>query len=49
MQTSLELKTCSRFFIVFLKSTLDFQYFEKKVHSQSLIITEILNCETVSY
>ena len=49
MQTSLELKTCSRFFIAFLKSTLDFQYFEKKDHSQSLSITEILNCETVSY
>ena len=49
MQTSLELKTCSRFFIAFLKSTLDFQYFEKKDHSQTLSITEIINSETVSY
>ena len=49
MQTYLELKTCSRFFIAFLKSTLDFQYFEKKYHSQSLSITDIINSETVSY
>ena len=49
MQTSLELKTCSRFLIAFLKSTLDFQYFEKKDHSQSSSITEIPNSETVSY
>ena len=49
MQTSLELKTCSRFFIAFLKSTLDFQYYEKKDHSQSLSITGIYNCQTVSY
>ena len=49
METSLELKTCSRYFIAFLKSTLNFEYFEKKDHSQSLNITEIINCETVSY
>ena len=49
METSLELKTCSRFFIAFLKSTLNFEYFQKKDHSQSLNITEIVNCETVSY
>ena len=49
IQTSLELKTCSRFFIAFLKSTLDFQYLEKKDNSESLSITEILNSETVSY
>ena len=46
METSLKLKTCSRFFIAFLKSTLNFEYFEKKDQSQSLSITEILNCET---
>ena len=49
MQKSLKLKTCSPFFIAFLKSTLDFQYFEKKDHSQSLSITEIPNSVTVSY
>ena len=49
MQTSLKLKTCSRFFIVFLKSTLNFDYFERKDQSQSLRITEITNCETGSY
>ena len=48
METSLELKTCSRFFITFLKSTLTFEYFQKKDHSQSLNITEIVNCEKVS-
>ena len=49
MQTSLKLKTCSRFFIAFLKSTLNFEYFENKDHSQSLSITEIINCEIGSY
>ena len=46
---SLELNAFYRFFIAFLKSTLDFQYFEKKDHSRSLSITEIINSETVSY
>ena len=49
MQTSLKLKTCSRFFIAFLKSTLNLEYFEKKDQSHSLGITEIFNCETGSY
>ena len=49
MQTPLKLKTCSRFFIAFLKSTLHFQYLEKKDQSQSLSITENINCETGSY
>ena len=49
MQTSLELKTCSRVFIAFLKSTLNFEYLERKDQSQSLTITEIINCETGSY
>ena len=31
MQTSLKLKTCFRLFIEFLKSTLNFEYLEKKV------------------
>ena len=49
MQTSLKVKTCFRIFIAFLKSTLNFEYFEKKDQSQSLSITEIINCETGSY
>ena len=49
MQTSLKLKTCSRFFNAFLKCTLSFEYLEKENQSQSLSITEILNCETGSY
>ena len=49
MQTSLKQKTCARFFIAFLKSTLNFVYFETKDQSQSLSITEIINCETDSY
>ena len=49
MQTSLKLKTSSRFFIAFLKSALNLEYLEKKDQSQSLTITEIINCETVSY
>ena len=50
MQTSLELKTCSRFFIAFLNSTLNLEYFEKKMISlRALSITETINCETGSY
>ena len=49
MQTSLKLKNCSRFFIAFLKSTLNFEYLEKKDQSQTLSITEIINWETGSY
>ena len=49
METSLELKTCSRFFTAFLKSTLNLEYFEKKDQSQSLSITEIIKCETGTY
>ena len=49
METSLKLKTCSRFFIAFLESTLSFEYFRKKDQSQSLSITEIIYCETGSY
>ena len=49
MQTSLKLKTCSRFYIAFQKPTLNFDYFERKDQSQSLRITEITNCETGSY
>ena len=49
MQTSLKLKACSQFFIAFLISTLNLEYLETKDQSQSLSITEIINCETGSY
>ena len=49
MQTSRTLKTCARFLIALLKSTLNFEYFERKDQSQSLSITEIINSETGSY
>ena len=49
MQTSLKLKTFARFFIAFLKSTLNFEYLETKYQSQRLSITKIINCETGSY
>ena len=49
MQISRRLKTFSQFFIVFLKSTLNLDYFERKDQSQSLNITEIINFETGNY
>ena len=49
MQTSLKLKTCSRFFIAFVKSTLNLEYFGKKYQFPSLSIMEIINCETGSH
>ena len=49
MQIFRKLKTFSGFFIAFLKSTLNLEYFEIKDQSQSLSITEISNCETGSY
>ena len=42
-------KTCSRLFIAFLKYTLNLEYFGKKDQSDSLSITENINCETGSY
>ena len=36
-------------FIAFKKFTLNLEYFETKDQSQSLSITEIINCETDSY
>ena len=49
METYLKLKSFSGFFIAFLKSTLISSIFFKKNQSQSLPITEIINCETGSY
>ena len=49
MQISQKMTTFSQFFIAFLKSTLNLEYFERKDLSQSLSITEIVNFETGSY
>ena len=49
MQRSLKLKTCSGFFIAFLECMLKLEYFGRKDQSQSLSITELINCETGSY
>ena len=49
MQTSMKLKTCSRFLIAFLKYALNLEYFEQKDQSHSLSITEIIKCVTGSY
>ena len=48
-QISWKVNAFSRFFIAFVKSTLNFEYFDIKDQSQSLNITEIINCETNSY
>ena len=48
-QISLKQKTFSGFFIAFLKSTLNLEYFEKKDESHSLSIIEVNNCKTSSY
>ena len=49
MQISQKMTTFSQFFIAFLKSTLNLEYFERKDQSQSVSITEIVNFETGSY
>ena len=49
MQISQKPKTFSPFFISFMKSTLNIEYFDKKDQSHSLSITEIIDCETGSY
>ena len=49
MQTSMNLKTCSRLLIAFLKDGLNLEYFEQTDQSHSLSITEIINFETSSY
>ena len=48
-QISLKRKSFSEFFIAYMKSTLNLEYFEKKDQSHSLSITEINNCKTSSY
>ena len=49
MKISRKLKNFSGFFIAFLKSMFNLEYFERKHQSHSLSITEIINCETGSY
>ena len=47
-----DISETGNFFLVlirFLKSTLNLDYFGKKVQSQSLGITDIINCEMGSY
>ena len=48
MHISPKLKTFSGFFLVFLKSTLNLEYLERKDQSHSSSITEISNCKTGS-
>ena len=49
MQISPKPKTFSLFCIASMKSTLNFEYFEKKDQSHRLSITAIIDCETGSY
>ena len=44
MQLSQKLKTFSRFFNVFSKSSLSFEYFQKKDNANSLFISEGTAC-----
>ena len=46
---SRKMNVFSAFFIAFMKCTLNLEYFEKKDQSQSLSITEIINCKPGSY
>ena len=46
---SLKQKTFSRFFIVFLKSTWNGEYFQKKGESSSLSISEIIDSKRSGY
>ena len=48
MQISRKLKAFSGFFIAFLKSALNLEYFEQKYQSQRLSITDIINFGTGS-
>ena len=48
MQTSLKLKTCSQFFIAFLKSTLNFKYFEKKISLKAEVLRKLLTAKQVA-
>ena len=45
MQLSEKVKTFSRFFNVFSKSRLSFEYFQKKDEAHSLCVSEATACE----
>ena len=45
MQLSQKLKTFSRFFNIFSKSRLSFEYFQKKDDAHSLFISDASACE----
>ena len=45
MQLSEKVKTFSRLFIVFSKSRLSFEYFQKKYDAHSLFISQATACE----
>ena len=45
MQLSQKLKTFSRFFNIFSKSRISFEYFQKKDDADSLFICEATACE----
>ena len=47
MQLSQKQKTFSQFFAAFLKSTLNFEHFEKKDDPQRFCISEITDSESV--
>ena len=49
MQIFVKPKTFFGFFIAFLKSTLNLEYFEKKDESHSLSIIDVNNWKTSSY
>ena len=49
MQTSMKLKSCSRFLIASVKSTLNLECFERNDQSQRLSAAELINCETGTY
>ena len=48
MQISMKMKTCSQFLIAFLKSTLNFEYFERKNQSHSLTFRKLLTAKQVA-
>ena len=48
-QISRKVNAFSGFFIAFVKSMLNLEYFQEKDQSHSLSITEIINCKTGSY
>ena len=45
MQLSQKLKTFSQFFNVFSKSSLNFQYFQKRDETHSLFVSEATTCK----